>query len=566
MKQRRAKAVNVAANVLRLVAQSLGGDISRRPPDHSIALWILRCERSEPEVANLRRLLVDKQNVGRLHVSMNQTLPVSCAKSSRDLNANVEHLVFLQATLRLHQIVETSMIDQLHHHVKLAVVHSQREYLHDIGMIYGSRNARFLLQLNITIRFAAKIPVQQFERNEPLQLRVTRLIYCAHSTGTERLHRHKMIEGSLQEIFLTAISTDHPYQRFITIGIECGTAYPARWRHEQLPLIDMEIDCNIDEFEGKRKAVAKLKATSKAPTTFKLVVPKEHGRMRLDLFLVNSLPEFSRSRIQQLIRAGFVRVGGATARPHQPVRFGDEIEVTEPPPEKIQTEPEAIPLTILYEDDDLIVINKATGMTVHPGAGQREHTLVNALLHHCSMLSGIGGKERPGIVHRLDKETSGCIVAAKNDVAHRELSKQFTARTVEKIYLALAAGKLRKETGVIENKIGRHPVHRQRMSVSSPRGRTAKTEYRVLRSGEQASLVKCTLHSGRTHQIRVHLHHLGNPVLGDKIYAPRQAQDFPRQMLHAWKLGFRHPRTGEWKSFEAPLPDDFNRAIEVAGL
>ena len=328
----------------------------------------------------------------------------------------------------------------------------------------------------------------------------------------------------------------------------------------------MEIDCNIDEFEGKRMAVAALKATSEAPTTFKLVVPREHARMRLDLFLVKSLPEFSRSRIQQLIHAGFVRVGGATTRPHQPVRCGDEIEVTEPPPEKIQTEPEAIPLTILYEDDDLIVINKASGMTVHPGTGQREHTLVNALLHHCSTLSGIGGKERPGIVHRLDKETSGCLVAAKNDVAHRELSKQFAARTVEKIYLALVAGKLRKETGVIENKIGRHPVHRQRMSVSSPRGRAAKTEYRVLRSSDQASLVECTLHSGRTHQIRVHLHHLGNPVLGDKIYAPGFAKDFPRQMLHAWKLGFHHPRTGEWKHFEASLPDDFNRAIAASGL
>jgi len=326
----------------------------------------------------------------------------------------------------------------------------------------------------------------------------------------------------------------------------------------------MEIDCNIDEVEGKRMAEAGLKATSEAPTTFKLVVSKEHDRMRLDLFLVKSLPEFSRSRIQQLIRAGFVRVDGATRRPHQSVRCGDEVEVTEPPPEKIQTEPEALPLTILHEDDDLIVINKTSGMTVHPGAGQAEHTLVNALLHHCSTLSGIGGKERPGIVHRLDKETSGCIVVAKNDVAHRELSKQFTARTVEKIYLALVAGKLRKETGVIENKIGRHPVHRQRMSVSSPLGRAAKTEYRVLRSSEQASLVECRLHSGRTHQIRVHLHHIGNPVLGDKIYAPRLAKDFSRQMLHAWRLGFRHPRTGEWKHFESPLPDDFKQAIAAA--
>src|SRR6476646_5245265 len=240
-------------------------------------------------------------------------------------------------------------------------------------------------------------------------------------------------------------------------------------------------------------AVAALKATSEEPTTFKLVVSKEHARMRLDLFLVKALPELSRSRIQQLIRAGFVRVGGAKMRPHQSVRSGNKIEVTEPPPERIQTEPEAIPLTILYEDDDLIVINKAAGITVHPGAGHREHTLVNALLHHCSTLSGIGGKERPGIVHRLDKETSGCLIAAKNDMAHRELSKQFTARTVEKIYLAVVAGKLKKERGVIENKIGRHPVHRKRMSVSSPHGRAAKNKYRVLRSTDQASLVECTL-------------------------------------------------------------------------
>lgn len=295
-------------------------------------------------------------------------------------------------------------------------------------------------------------------------------------------------------------------------------------------------------------------------------MPKEHARMRIDLHLVRALPELSRSRIQQLIRAGFVRLNGATIRPHQLVRTGDQIELTNPPPEKIETRPEAIPLEILFEDDDLIVINKSAGMTVHPGAGHHEHTLVNALLHHCPTLSGIGGKERPGIVHRLDKETSGCLVVAKNDVAHRELSKQFAARTVEKIYLALVAGKVRKQTGVIEEKIGRHPVHRQRMSVASPRGRAARTEYRVLHSNERASLLECRLHSGRTHQIRVHLHHLGHPVLGDKIYAPRFANDFPRQMLHAWKLGFRHPRTDEWKSFEALLPDDFKGAIALTWL
>ena len=294
-----------------------------------------------------------------------------------------------------------------------------------------------------------------------------------------------------------------------------------------------------------------------------LLVPANEAKLRLDQFLAKLLPEFSRSRLQQLIRDGFVRLNNKTSRPRQIVRGGDKIELTEPALEKIETLPEAIPLEILFEDDDLIVINKPPGLVVHPGAGHREHTLVNALLNHCETLSGIGGKERPGIVHRLDKETSGCLVVAKNDATHRDLSEQFAARTVEKIYLALVAGKLPKTAGVIEGKIGRHPVHRQRMRAATPRGRAAKTEYRLVRSSDRATLIECRLHSGRTHQIRVHLHHLGHPVLGDKVYAPRLAKDFPRQMLHAWKLGFRHPRTEEWKSFEAPLPDDFAAAIKL---
>jgi 23S rRNA pseudouridine1911/1915/1917 synthase len=294
-----------------------------------------------------------------------------------------------------------------------------------------------------------------------------------------------------------------------------------------------------------------------------IVVPPNEARLRLDQFLAKRLPEFSRSRLQQLIRDRFVRLNNSTTRPRHIVRGGDKIELTEPPPEKIETLPEQIPLEILFEDNDLIIINKPAGLVVHPGAGHREHTLVNALLNHCAALSGIGGKERPGIVHRLDKETSGCLVVAKNDVTHRDLSKQFAARTVEKIYLALVAGKLPKRAGVIEEKIGRHPVHRKRMSATTLRGRAAKTEYRVVRSSDRASLVECRLYSGRTHQIRVHLHHLGHAVLGDKVYAPHLAKNFPRQMLHAWKLGFRHPRTEEWKSFEAPLPDDFAAATKL---
>ena len=299
---------------------------------------------------------------------------------------------------------------------------------------------------------------------------------------------------------------------------------------------------------------------------FRFVVPKEQTLLRLDRFLARELTAYSRSRIQQLIRTGFVRLNGAATRPRQLVRSGDRIEVTEPPLEKIENQPESIPLDILFEDEDLIVINKPAGLVVHPGAGHREHTLVNALLAHCTTLSGIGGKERPGIVHRLDKDTSGCLVVAKNDAAHRELSKQFAERTVKKIYLVLVAGKLRRQAGVIEEKIGRHPVHRQRMSVASLRGRAAKTEYRVVRSGETASLIECRLHSGRTHQIRVHLHHLGHPVLGDKVYAARLEKHLPRQMLHAWKIAFQHPRTGQREHFEAPLAGDFNQAIADAGL
>src|SRR5438552_11318843 len=191
-----------------------------------------------------------------------------------------------------------------------------------------------------------------------------------------------------------------------------------------------------------------------------LVVSKNAARLRLDQFLARELPKFSRSRLQQLIRKECVKLNGATARPRDLVRAGDHVEMNKPTPEKIDNRPEAIPLDVLYEDEDLIVINKPAGLVVHPGAGHREHTLVNALLHHCPTLSGIGGQERPGIVHRLDKETSGCLVVAKNDEAHRALSSQFAARTVEKVYLALVSGKLRKSSGVIEAHIGRQSAHR----------------------------------------------------------------------------------------------------------
>ena len=300
------------------------------------------------------------------------------------------------------------------------------------------------------------------------------------------------------------------------------------------------------------------------PTRFP--VPKTAVRVRLDQFLARELRQFSRSRVQQLIRSGHITLNGKRARPRDLLHAGDYVDVIEPPPEKTDNRPEAIPLKILFEDHDLIVINKPAGLVVHPGAGHREHTLVNALLHHCPTLSGIGGQERPGIVHRLDKETSGCLVIAKNDETHRNLSDQFAARTVEKIYLALVTGQLRKNAGIIDIAIGRHPVKRQRMAAISSRGRAAKTEYLVLRQSKEASLVQCRLHSGRTHQIRVHFHHFGHPVLGDKVYVHRLARNFPRQMLHAWKLGFQHPGTQEWLTFEAPLPEDFAAAMNTLGI
>src|ERR1041385_2675817 len=293
----------------------------------------------------------------------------------------------------------------------------------------------------------------------------------------------------------------------------------------------------------------------------KLTVDPSQARQRLDRFLAERLPAFSRSRLQALSREGLVTVNGKPARPRDLDRGSDAIEWREPQITKIEAQPEAMDLEILFEDDDLLVINKPAGLVVHPGAGHQTHTLVNALLAHCKNLSGIGGKERPGIVHRLDKETSGALVIAKNDAAHRDLAKQFADRTIGKIYLALVAGTLRKSSGTIDAPIARHPVQRKKMSVARRAGRSAKTEYRVLRSSGDASLVECTIHSGRTHQIRVHLHHLGHPVLGDKLYGGKRAGSFPRQMLHAWKLSFRHPRTGKTMNFTAPIPQDLETAL-----
>ena len=280
---------------------------------------------------------------------------------------------------------------------------------------------------------------------------------------------------------------------------------------------------------------------------------------RIDQFLAARVPELSRSRIQDLVKAGHVRVNGRETKASTRLRGGDRVTLDEPPVVAASTVAEDIALDVLYEDGDLIVLNKPAGLVVHPAAGHWSGTLVNALLHHCQGLSQIGGEERPGIVHRLDKETSGCLVAAKNDAAHRALTRQFAGREVTKIYLALATGKFRETSGILEGAIGRHPIHRKKMTVlTGERGRAARTDYRVLRTVAAGTLVECTLHTGRTHQIRVHLKHLGHPLVGDEVYGRRAG--FERQMLHAWKLGFTHPSSGERLNFTAPIPHDFVEA------
>jgi 23S rRNA pseudouridine1911/1915/1917 synthase len=273
--------------------------------------------------------------------------------------------------------------------------------------------------------------------------------------------------------------------------------------------------------------------------------------------MVGFLPAVSRSRIQAAIRSGAVLLNGLPAKASEMVRVGDEICWREPPPVQSQSaHAQEMPLEILYEDDLLAVLNKPAGAVIHPGAGHKEGTLVSGLLHRFGSLSNIGGVERPGIVHRLDKETSGCLVVAKTDTAHRFLAAQFSGRKVSKVYLALVSGNPPRRSGVIDAPIARHPVNRKKMAVcSAGRGREAITEYRVLDSAEGVSLMECRPRTGRTHQIRVHLKHLGCPVLGDRVYGRRGR--FSRHLLHAWKLEFRHPRDGRILAFEAEPPPEF---------
>jgi 23S rRNA pseudouridine1911/1915/1917 synthase len=315
-------------------------------------------------------------------------------------------------------------------------------------------------------------------------------------------------------------------------------------------------------------------AQSGVSTRYDFAVPDELEGARLDICLVELHPEWTRSRARKLIDNGHVQLNDGPCKASSTVHTGDEIVVVEPPPQPLEVEAEDISLDILHQDGDILLLNKAAGLVIHPAAGNPSGTLVNALLHHCRDLSGIGGVERPGIVHRLDKDTTGIMVVAKTDRAHLALSLAFRRHTVRKTYIAVCYGTPTTAEGVIDAAIDRHPRHRQEMAVVS-KGRPARTLYEIEEEFAGTSIVSCRPVTGRTHQIRVHMAHIGHAIVGDPLYAGRQwrnladpraqaaCRSFPRQALHAWRLAFEHPATGEDVEFEAPLPSDLEELIEI---
>jgi 23S rRNA pseudouridine1911/1915/1917 synthase len=299
-------------------------------------------------------------------------------------------------------------------------------------------------------------------------------------------------------------------------------------------------------------------------------VPADFEGQRLDRFLVSVLADHSRSQIQRLIADGRVTVPRGAAKPNLAMREGETVAVDIPPPVPTDAEPEALPLDILYQDEDLAVLDKPAGMVVHPGAGHQSGTIVNALLHHVGDLSGIGGELRPGIVHRLDRGTSGVMVIAKNDAAHQELARQFEQREVEKEYIALVWGVVQAGRR-IDAAIGRDPVHRQKMSARAKHARSAVTRITRARHLPGLTLCQVAIHTGRTHQIRVHLSAIGHPIVGDSMYGGvhrrvpgdiRAVQRLERPFLHAARLMFTHPRDQRRMEFTAPLPDDLMQVLE----
>ena len=275
---------------------------------------------------------------------------------------------------------------------------------------------------------------------------------------------------------------------------------------------------------------------------------------RLDAALARLVPSLSRSQAQRLIEQGAVTHGGRPVKKNEKLSAGDTLELTLPEVREVPIEAQPIPLEVCYEDADVIVVNKPKGLVVHPAPGHADGTLVNALLAHCGdSLSGIGGEKRPGIVHRIDKDTSGLIIAAKNDAAHAALAAQLKDHSLARTYVCLVCGRIRDDAGTIDAPIGRHPTDRKKMAVTQKNSRSAVTHWRVLEPLRGATLLECVLSTGRTHQIRVHMASLGHPVLGDPVYGPKKSP-YPvegGQLLHAFRLGFVHPTTGEFMKFEA---------------
>ncbi|GAB4394475.1 MAG: RluA family pseudouridine synthase [Kiloniellaceae bacterium] len=333
--------------------------------------------------------------------------------------------------------------------------------------------------------------------------------------------------------------------------------------------------------EGQEPVAEEAQAEPRAAERHEVTAAPEAAGGRLDRLLAEALPQLSRSRLKALIEEGRVSSGGrAVTSPSAKVKAGQTFAIIVPEAQPAALAAQAIPLEILYEDKDLIVLNKPAGLVVHPAAGNPDRTLVNALLAHCGPeLTGIGGEQRPGIVHRLDKDTSGLMVAAKTETAHHGLVEQFAARSIERSYLALVWGLPRPAEGTITGNIGRSPRNRKKMAVLQRGGRPAETDYRVLKvfQGGAVSLVECRLKTGRTHQIRVHMAEAGHPLLGDPLYGrggtgSRRARSLPegaqaalaalgRQALHAKTLGFQHPRSGDVLQFESELPPDIGALI-----
>jgi 23S rRNA pseudouridine1911/1915/1917 synthase len=292
------------------------------------------------------------------------------------------------------------------------------------------------------------------------------------------------------------------------------------------------------------------------------IVSEAQNGLRFDKLCVEILPDLSRTRIQELIANGFITINDLEVKANTKVRTNDIISAEWPEDEELKVEAEEMDLDVLYEDKDLIVVNKPKGMVVHPGAGNPNHTLVNGLLAHCKDLSGINGVLRPGIVHRIDKDTSGCLVVAKNDLAHQNLSEQLAKRTLKRTYIALVHGVIHHNVGTIEAPIGRDKSDRQKMTVTSMNARPALTHFKVMKRYEAYTLVECQLDTGRTHQIRVHFQYINFPIVGDPKYSIKKTLETQGQCLHAQRIEFIHPRTHEVMQFEAEMPEVFKQVLE----